>query len=139
MNDVAPLIRRMTEDLRALQKAMQGDQRKPVNSVHEDLLEEMISAQLVEEFKSAIDQTRHFLWCYIEDFAARHDTGSAHVGKRSDRLQCVSEMLRTLSQRAAPMNSKLAETMSFFERIDSVVTERLLTENQAHNPKEDVA
>ena len=125
MTDIVPLIRRMTEDLRALQDAMQEAKDQQRCGVHEHLLEQIISTQLVDEFKGALDQMRYFLWCYIEDFATRHCNGGLDAGMASNRLQLVSEMLRNLSQRAAPVSSTPPETMSFFERVDSMVSERL--------------
>ena len=125
MNDIVPLIRRMTEDLRALQDAMQQAKDQQRCGVHEHLLEQIISTQLADEFKGALDQMRHFLWCYIEDVATRHRNGDLDSGTAGNRLQLVSEMLRNLSQRAAPVSSTPPETMSFFERVDSMVSERL--------------
>ena len=125
MNDIVSLICRMTADLRTLQDAMQEAKDQQPYGVHEELLEQIICTQLAEEFKSALDQMRHFLWCYIEDFATRHRNGGLDAGMASNRLQLVSEMLRNLSQRAAPVSSTPPETMSFFERVDSMVSERL--------------
>jgi len=141
MNDVTPLIRRITEDLRTLQDAMQGakNEQLPADS-HEDLLEEIINARLAGEFKSVIDEMRHFLWRYIENFATEHHSGGPHTEVGNNRLQLVSEMLQSLSQRAAvPVNSTLPPTMSFFERIDSVVSTRLQTGGLEGKLERDVA
>lgn len=139
MNDIVPLIRRMTEDLRALQNAMQDAKDQQPYGLHEHLLEQIISTQLAEEFKGALDQMRHFLWRYIEDFATRHRNGGFDGGMARNRLQLVSEMLRNLSQRAAPVSSTLPETMSFFERVDSMVSERLQRGRQEGKLENDAA
>src|SRR5229473_3273525 len=134
MNDVASLIRRMTQDLRALQNAMREPKNEPLpNGSHEGLLNEIIDTELVAEFKGAIDEVRYFLWCYDDIFAAQYQSNSSH----NRHLRLVSEILQILSQ--APAAPAPPGVVSFFERIDSVVSDRLLVEEQRRKAMTDAA
>src|SRR5260370_28149470 len=124
-NDVAPLIRRMTQDLRALQNAMREPKNEPLpNGSHEGLRNEIIDTELVAEFKGAIDEVRYFLWCYDDIFAAQYQSNSSHYRAENSHLRLVSEILQILSQ--APAAPAPPGVVSFFERIDSVLSAPLL-------------
>jgi len=137
-NEVTALIRRMTQDLRALQNAMREAKNEPLpNGSHEGLLNEIIDTELVAEFKGAIDEVRYFLWCYVDIFAAQYQSNSSHYRAENSHLRLVSEMLQILSQ--APAAPAPPGVVSFFERIDSVVSDRLLVEEQRRKAMTDAA
>ena len=121
----------MTKDLRALQNAMREAKNEPLpHGSHEGLLNEIIDTELVAEFKGAIDEVRYFLWCYDDIFAAQYQSNSSHYRENS-HLRLVSEMLQILSRL---LQRRRRRAQSFFKRIDSVVSDRLLVEEQRWNP-----
>lgn len=130
MNDVASLTRRITEDLRTLQNAMQATKQQLSDGAHEGLVHEIIDTELIAEFKGAIDEIRHSLWCYVEAAAWKHQNHNMQTSAEGRRLRLVSEMLRSLSQTNVPVTPTLPGTMSFFERIDFVVSGRLSADGQ---------
>ena len=129
MSDIASLIRQTTADLLAVQNAMQRvrSEHSP-NGVQEDVLDKLVNPELVMEFQDTIDRTRQFLWRSIESGVPKHQSEEAPGRTENPRLQLVSEFLWLLSRTAAPADPPQEETMSFFERIDSV-SDRLLAEH----------
>lgn len=64
MEDIADRMRRITEDLRALQRALhEALVNGPVGGEEES--SQPVELESLKDFKSAIDQMRHFLWFYI--------------------------------------------------------------------------
>jgi hypothetical protein len=130
MTDVGPLIRRMTEDLCALQNAMQANE--PLSAgPSQGQFRHILNTELVTEFKGALDDLRSLLWRHMEEAA----TGPLQDGLDS-RIEVgyrllVAEMLRSLAQSATPLSVKPTPgTWSFFERIDFVVSARLAQEHR---------
>lgn len=134
MSDITSLIRQTTADLLAVQNAMQQvNDEQSRSGAQEGGLAKIVNPELVMEFKGTIDRTRDFLWRHSEfgvpgQQKPRQQKEDAPAHGENSRLQLVSEFLWLLSRRAAPADSTGEETMSFFERIDSI-SDRLLAEH----------
>jgi hypothetical protein len=121
MSDLAGRIRRVTRDLRVLEEEMgwaliQDESRAEQNR----LLEELLSFNLINQFKSAIDHMRHFLWCFIESAMGPRSAGVNYL-LQSQRLKQVTEMLRVLREQGGAGASRLPEAATFMEQVNAVV------------------
>lgn len=136
MSDIASLIRQTTADLLAVQNALErASAEQSLSDVNGAGLDKVVTPELVAEFKNTIDRTRDLLWRDSEFGASsqqkKQDTPSE--GENS-RRQLVSQFLWLLSRRADPADSTKEESMSFFERIDSI-SDRLLAEHPENKSK----
>ena len=118
---LAERIRRVTLDLEGLEEELgwaliEDESRREQNR----LLEELLSFNLVSQFKSAIDHMRHLLWCYVES-AMGPRSASVDYLLQSRRLRQVTEMLRVLREQAGPEMGKLPEATTFLEQVNAVV------------------
>jgi hypothetical protein len=129
MNDVASEIRRMTKDLQALQNAMQAANNEPLSHGGERQLSDVLDAELATQFKGVLDEVRHFLWCYAELVGAEQPWESVQASVDRGYRRLIAEMLQGFAQCPAPRTSEKAPgAVSFFERIDFVVSSRLAAE-----------
>jgi hypothetical protein len=96
MDPVLDRIRRVTEELHALERDLQQI-GTTAGSGPVPLLDEEASIKLVSDLKVAVDNVRTFLWAYIEKVADgnRFVLGQALHSARLDR---VSAMLRMLNE-----------------------------------------
>lgn len=76
-------------------------------------------AHVIDEFKTAVDQTRQVLWCYIEVTSKNAGLGLDHA-LASYREQRVTEMLHLIR----PEGTK-GDPGSFFEDVNNMVGEYL--------------
>ena len=121
MSSLAGRIRRVTKDLHVLQEEMgwaliQDESRAEQHR----LLEELLSFDLINQFKSSIDHMRHFLWCFIESAMGPRSAGVDYL-VQSRRLRQVTEMLRVLREQGGPGVGQLPEAATFLEQVNAVV------------------
>jgi len=111
-NDLRVTVQRITEDLNALMREISG-----TDSSHaRELVEHMLTSEVLADFKSSVDAMRHLLWIYVE---AVSRTEGAHNAVQSGRLQRAVEMLRVLHSNPVPEQFSGPET--FFEHVQGVV------------------
>src|SRR6266700_29201 len=107
MEDLSRGIKRLTHELRALQPQLEWDAIQ-VSSPGDrnQMLDALLDAGLGEELKRAVDQLRHFLWCYIESAAAASDP---HVdyAQQSKRLEQITTVLRQQNHSTCPPKASL--------------------------------
>ena len=138
MDDIGLRIRRMTEDLRVIQEELDRaaalDPRHPERS---RLLDELVTLELLAEFRSAIDHMRTFLWAYVEA-ATKKSGGSVDATLQMVRVQRATEMLRMLRrQLEAPNSIPVPETRSLLAEISAIAHtayDRHLAEPPPQNP-----
>jgi hypothetical protein len=127
MSELTSRIRRVTEDLRAIQDELgSAAMSTPGSAERERVMAEMMDLELVHELKSAVDHMRHLLWSYIEA-ASQSDRGeNVSQTLRTVRMQRVTEMLKILqpSVRESEIASE-PEAESFFEVIQSIANSAL--------------
>jgi hypothetical protein len=121
MSELTTRIRRITEDLHAVQEQLSSAARPDAPSTERDaVMEEMVNAELISEFKTSVDHMRHLLWSYIE---ASSSNGRLNVSDtlQSLRMQRVTEMLRILQPTVdGGQKTSSPEAKSFFDAINTI-------------------
>lgn len=119
MSELSIRIRRVTEDLKAIQRELSDAAGGPAQH-REEVMEEMLNAEMVQEFKSAVDQMRHLLWAYIETQSQTRPEVRGNA-IRDLRMQRVTEMLRVLQPTVAESREDdTPATLSFLEVVQSI-------------------
>jgi hypothetical protein len=121
MSELTTRIRRITEDLHAVQEKLSSAARSDAPASERDaVMQEMINVELINEFKTSVDHMRHLLWSYIE---ASSSKGRLTVTDtlQSVRMQRVTEMLRILQPTVDSAKGAFSpEAKSFFEVINTI-------------------
>lgn len=134
VDDITRRIRRVTEDLQVIQEELGSAAVVEPGGEPARLLDELLEKDLINDFKSAVDHMRQFLWSYI-DAVCRKEGRNVDYTLQAFRMQRVTEMLRILRERVElPQIMKLPEAHSFFEEIQATadtVVERHYPGSQA--------
>jgi hypothetical protein len=121
MSELTARIRRVTEDLKAIQEQLSSAARHDAPAAERDAaMDEMLNVELINEFKTSVDHMRHMLWSYIE---ASSSKGKLPVSSalQSVRMQRVTEMLKILQPSVDnAQNASSPEAKSFFEVIHNI-------------------
>jgi hypothetical protein len=121
MSELTTRIRRITQDLQAVQEQLSSAARPDAPaSVRDAVMEEMVNIEMISEFKTSVDHMRHLLWSYIE---ASSSKGRLTVSDtlQSVRMQRVTEMLRILQPTVdGAKKTASPEAKSFFEVINTI-------------------
>ena len=119
MEDVTVRIRRITDDLRAIELELRHATFTNATPEQMRVVDELLGASLLADFKTAVDHMRQYLWAYIEAAAANgRDLTTAIQGLR---LQRVTEMLRVLREDMDdPSLAAVPGSRSFFEEINAI-------------------
>ena len=111
MENVRATVQRITEDLNLLMRQLSA-----TDDAHaREFVEQMLTSELLADFKNSVDAMRHLMWIYVE--AVSKNAGSGVV--RSDRLRRAVDMLRALHGDSMPEQFSRPET--FFEHVQNVV------------------
>jgi len=121
MSELTARIRRVTEDLQAIQdqlsKAAEPGAHPEMRNV---LMDELLHADMIDQFKSSVDQMRVLLFSYIEA-AASQGRMSVYDSLQSIRMRRVTEMLRVLQpaveNRRDTTNTDLRSLMEMVNKI----------------------
>jgi hypothetical protein len=111
LRDIGDRVRRITQDLKALQIELQISAERDVTGATSELLQNYQGEEMLLEFKRSVDRMRHVLWLYVESAAAQQSP----VVDRSDHLKNVTEMLRRLGHVQAVASGQ----SSFLEQMDA--------------------
>ena len=125
MTELSANITRVTEDLNALLKRL-FNARGPEAA---KLLEQILTLEMMRDFKLAVDAMRHLLWIYIEA-ASRATSGDINDAIHGLRLQRATEMLRDLREGGMPISRQLPEARSFIEQVEALVSYYTQQDNQ---------
>jgi hypothetical protein len=112
MDDVRGTVQRITKDLNSLLRQLSAKD----DTQARELVEELLTSDVMKDFQSSVDATRHLLWIYIE--AVSHNRGSKTV-VQSTRLQRAVDMLRALH--SSPVPEQFAGPETFFEHVQTIV------------------
>jgi hypothetical protein len=130
MSELSTLVRRVTQDLHDIQNTLtQAAQPDARSDFRDEVMHELVQANMANELKVAVDHMRHLLWSYLE--AA--ETQGANVAERlqSVRMRRVTEMLRTLQPTVGEKSVRESpESASFFELIHQIAN----TTVERHRP-----
>jgi|SRR5579859_5751907 len=131
MEDVSTRIKRITDDLRAIELELRHVTFANPTPEQMRVVDELLGASLLADFKTAVDHMRQYLWAYIEAAAANgRDLTTAIQGLR---LQRVTEMLRVLREDMDdPSLAAVPGSRSFFEEINAIADK---TMDLAMNPQ----
>jgi hypothetical protein len=121
MSELTARIRRVTEDLQAIQdelsKAAEPGADPEARTV---IMEEMLQAELIDRFKNSVDHMRVLLFSYIEAAASRGQY-TVYDTLQSIRMRRVTEMLRVLQPavegRRNTTNTDLRSLMEMVNKI----------------------
>lgn len=117
LSDVRERVRRVTEDLRVLQRELDRVARGAA-AERSDVIDELVEGDLMNDLKSVVDNMRHFLWSYIE--ATSQSEADLKSALQGYRMQRVTEMLRILRESDLPELTKSKQAHSFFEEINNI-------------------
>jgi hypothetical protein len=122
--DLTTRIRRVTEDLQAIQLELSTAAKDTTPVPERDrMLRQLAASDLLHEFKSAVDHMRHLLWSYIE--SAQKDENIERTLERV-RMKRVTEMLQIL---APDVNERrmdaTPEVESFFDAVQKIAGKAL--------------
>jgi hypothetical protein len=118
MSDVSQRIQRLTSELNALrvhlrwtnsQSACPGD--------HRQLLDQVVSANLVSNLTDVVDQLTQFLWRYIDSAAAAGE--GTDFSLQSKQIEEVTDLLRLLRRSCMPKSAP--EPSTFVARVNDIV------------------
>ena len=112
MNNLRATVQRITEDLNVLMRQLSATD----DAQAREFVEQMLSSELLAEFKGSVDAMRHLMWIYV--VAISKSEGSSTI-VQSARLRRAVDMLRALQESPAPEHFAGPET--FFEHVQNVV------------------
>lgn len=124
MPDLTTRIRRVTEDLQAIQDDLGAASKTHGSAEREAMLRELASSDMLHEFKAAVDHMRHLLWSYIE--SVQRDEKIERTLERV-RMRRVTEMLRILEPDVSEkkMEHATPEFDSFFDAVQKIASKAL--------------
>lgn len=117
MNEMGSNITRVTEDLNGLLRRLSSAKGPEVAK----LIEQVLTLEVMRDFKQAVDAMRHLLWIYIEA-ASRATSGDINDSIHGLRLQRATEILRSLREGGIPISRQLPEGRSFIEQVEALVS-----------------
>src|SRR5258707_2472018 len=114
-------IRRVTEDLRALHQELQQLGLSAVDTgKHDQLLDRLLTLEVIQDFKAAIDHMRHFLGAYIES-ASKDMADERSLTMHNLLMERATEMLRVLRERLdGPGIRKGSRAIPFLAEIQTI-------------------
>ena len=110
LSDITNRIRRVTEDLQALQVELDEATRKAETAQRHAVVDELVEGDLLDDLKNAVDNVRHFLWSYIE--ATTENPADLRSAMQGYRMQRVTEMLRLLKDEPQLAKTQQAHSSS---------------------------
>jgi len=123
MSELTTRIRRVTEDLQAIQdqltRAAEPGAHPQMRNV---LMDELLHAELIDRFKHSVDQMRLLLFSYIEA-AASEGRVTVYDTLQSIRMRRVTEMLRVLQPAVeGRRNTTNTDLKSLMEMVNKIAT-----------------
>ena len=123
MADLTTRIRRVTEDLQAIQNELNTGATTHTAAERDRIMRELATSDLLHEFKGAVDHMRHLLWSYIE--SAQKDEDVQRTLERV-RMRRVTEMLKVLEPDVDERTmDSTPETDSFFDAVQKIANKAL--------------
>ena len=111
MENIRATVQRITDDLNVLMRQLSA-----TDDAHaREFVEQMLTSEILADFKSSVDAMRHLMWIYVEAVAKNGGTGAM----QSQRLRRAVDMLRALH--TGPIPEHLSGPETFFEHVQSVM------------------
>jgi hypothetical protein len=114
-------IKTLTTELEAVQADIYGQASDPAEMLERRMmLEHAATAQVLHEFRAALDRIRNMLWLCTEETSADPDNR-----QKRHQLARAGALLRNLSPgahtEAGTLPRQTREAVSFFDRLDRVI------------------
>jgi hypothetical protein len=124
MADLTTRIRRVTEDLQAIQSELNtAAHSHAAAQERERVMRELAATDLLHEFKGAVDHMRHLLWSYIESAQKSEDVQRT---LERVRMRRVTEMLKVLEPDVDERKMDATPEMdSFFDAVQKIASKAL--------------
>lgn len=97
MSDMKERVCRIAKELNALLV----EARTAEKTGSRETVENLLTTEVISEFRSSLNAMRHLLWMYIET-ASHLDSQDADYAAKSERLAQAAEMLRVLRDGTVP-------------------------------------
>ena len=111
MENIRATVQRITDDLNVLMRQLSA-----TDDAHaREFVEQMLTSEILADFKGSVDAMRHLMWIYVEALATNGGTGAM----QSQRLRHAVDMLRALH--TSPIPEHLSGPETFFEHVQSVM------------------
>lgn len=126
MKSMRDRVRRITLELNTLREEL-------INAEHasaEELISDILTPEVMQDFKSSVDAVRHLLWMYIEAAARARNSNDIDIAIQTLRLQRAVEMLKSL--RGSSIPGATGGHASFVEHISRLVDN--YTQSAKKNP-----
>jgi heptaprenylglyceryl phosphate synthase len=119
MKEIRSRVHRITQDLNALLEELAVVREESAR----ELVEEVLTPQIIRGFKSSVDAMRRLLWFYIE--AASQTSKS----RQNLALEGVVDALRSMQESGSGVRSGSAAD-SFIEKVEAIVEKRIPSGSQ---------
>lgn len=113
MSDTRERVCRIARELNALL----AEARTAEKTGNRETVENLLTPEVISEFKSSLNAMRHLLWTYIET-ASHLDSQDADYLAKSERLAQAAEMLRILRDGTVPA---MFSNAGFVDRVSRLV------------------
>jgi len=107
MHKATERVTRVTQELTAVQQELQNLMLEWGCGERVDLVGEGVDLDAVRELKSAVDQTRHFLWFFIQAMT-----------NNSEESERTLQVLRQITKSNAAMRAR--SPLSFIEKLNAL-------------------
>ncbi len=117
VEDTQARVLQMTTDLRSLVRELSflcGSQRQGA--------EEILTFEIMENFKSSVDAMRQLLWRYVE---STFGAAGPRLETREPKVRRAAQILVSLAQPGAPTPFPTPAKLSLFERIELIVARHI--------------
>lgn len=120
MKEIRSRVHRITQDLNALLEELAVVREENAR----ELVEEVLTPEIIKGFKSSVDSMRRLLWFYIE--AASQPTKSH---RQNLALEGVVDALRSMHESGSILPAGSAAD-SFIEKVEAIVEKRIPSVSQ---------
>jgi hypothetical protein len=115
MNELRNTIQHITEELNDLMRDLSATD----DSHARELVEQVLTTELILDFKASVDAMRHLIWLYIEALSRVQGKEPLTV-MNGLRLQSATNMLRALHSESVPGHLS-GSPLSFVEHVQTMV------------------
>ena len=118
MSDLSQRIQRLTQELNALRVHLRWtNSQSPCPGDNRQLLDQVVSADLISNLTDVVDQLTQFLWRYIDSAAVAGDGTDFSV--QSKQIEEVTELLCLLRRSCMPKSAP--EPSAFVARVNKIM------------------
>jgi hypothetical protein len=118
MKEMRARVRRITRDLNGLSQELSA-----IREEHAfELVEDVLTPEVIKGFKSSVDAMRRLLWLYIEAASRNTSRQNSHL-EPNQALEGAVAALRSLRDGVSPPLSAAGGT--FIEKVEAIVDRKI--------------